>query len=77
MKSGDAAAFNFKVFHRAPANMSKLRRRAISMRWVGDDAKFAVRLGKTSPDFSHLNYRDGDPFNAPEFPLVFGEKVAE
>jgi len=77
MRPGDAAAFNFNIFHRAPANSSKRRRRVISMRWVGDDAKFAVRLGRTSPDFSYLNYRDGEPFSAPEFPLVFGRKTTE
>ncbi|HRD77211.1 MAG TPA: phytanoyl-CoA dioxygenase family protein, partial [Hyphomicrobiaceae bacterium] len=38
MQPGDAVAFNFRTLHGAPANTTKNRRRAISFRWVGDDA---------------------------------------
>lgn len=71
LEPGDAIAFHFRTIHSAPANPSKTRRRVISTRWVGDDATFAVRLGKTSPHFPHLHYQHGDPFDAPEFPIIF------
>jgi ectoine hydroxylase-related dioxygenase (phytanoyl-CoA dioxygenase family) len=71
MQPGDAVAFNFRTLHAAPANASERRRRAISVRWVGDDATFAVRKGRTSPPFPDLAYRDGEPFDAPEFPVLY------
>ena len=51
MEPGDAVAFHFRTLHGAPANSSNSRRRVISIRWVGDDAKFVKRLGPTSPSF--------------------------
>jgi ectoine hydroxylase-related dioxygenase (phytanoyl-CoA dioxygenase family) len=67
---GDAVAFNFRTLHGAPANASDQRRRVISVRWVGDDARFARRLRRTSPPFPDLEFEDGAPFRAPEFPVL-------
>ena len=61
----------FRVLHGATANFSAERRRVISMRWVGDDARFVERPGKTSPYFPDLTYRDGDPFEGEQFPVVY------
>ncbi len=71
MAPGDAVAFNFRTLHGAPANQSPSRRRVISVRWVGDDAVFARRPGPTSPAFPDLEYVDGAPFDAPEFPVLY------
>lgn len=71
MNPGDAVAFHFRTLHGAPANTSKIRRRVISIRWVGDDARYAKRLGPTSPAFPDLTYKDGDPFDGDEFPILF------
>ena len=71
VEPGDAVAFNFRCLHGAPANASDTRRRVISVRWVGDDARFAERLGRTSPPFPDLEYQDGAPFAAPEFPVLY------
>ena len=71
MSPGDAVAFNFRTLHGAPANHSPSRRRVISVRWVGDDAVFAKRGGATSPAFPDLEFEDGAPFDAPEFPVLF------
>jgi ectoine hydroxylase-related dioxygenase (phytanoyl-CoA dioxygenase family) len=68
---GDAIAFNFRTLHGAAANPSPDRRRVTSVRWVGDDARFVQRQGKTSPFFPDLDYRDGDPFGGKDFPLIF------
>jgi ectoine hydroxylase-related dioxygenase (phytanoyl-CoA dioxygenase family) len=71
MEPGDAVAFDFRTLHGAPANQTKNRRRAVSFRWVGDDARFAKRPGRTSPPFPHLTFEDGAPFDAPDFPVVW------
>lgn len=71
MQPGDAVAFDFRTLHGAPANSSSNRRRAISFRWVGDDARFAKRKGRTSPPFPGLEFEDGAPFQGPDFPVVW------
>ena len=71
VEPGDAVAFDFGTLHGAPANTSKERRRVISFRWVGDDARFIKRPGKTSPAFPDLQYNDGDKFEGNDFPVIF------
>jgi ectoine hydroxylase-related dioxygenase (phytanoyl-CoA dioxygenase family) len=71
MQPGDAVAFNFRTLHGAPANTTRNRRRAVSFRWVGDDARFARRKGRTSPPFLHLAFEDGAPFGGPDFPVLW------
>ena len=71
MEAGDAVAFHFRTLHGAPANSSPDRRRVISVRWVGDDARFAKRAGPTSPAFPDLDYEDGQLFDGPDFPILY------
>ncbi len=71
MEPGDAVAFDFRTLHGAPANHTTNRRRAVSFRWVGDDARFAKRKGRTSPPFPHLSFEDGHVFEGPDFPVVW------
>jgi ectoine hydroxylase-related dioxygenase (phytanoyl-CoA dioxygenase family) len=71
MQPGDAIAFNFRTVHGAPGNQSPRMRRVFSARWVGDDAVFAERAGRTSPPFPDLGLRDGDPLDVPIFPVVY------
>ena len=70
VEPGDAVVFSFRTLHGAPANDSSDRRRVISLRWVGDDARFARRLGRTSPPFPDLEFEAGARFDAPEFPVI-------
>jgi ectoine hydroxylase-related dioxygenase (phytanoyl-CoA dioxygenase family) len=73
LEPGDAVAFHFMTLHGAPANKNTARRRrAVSTRWIGDDAVFVRRKGVTSPPFRDLKLSPGDPMDAPEFPLVVG-----
>lgn len=73
MAPGDAVAFNYLTLHAAPANRQATnRRRAFSLRLVGDDARFAVRRGVTSPPFPHVKLKQGDVMDAPEFPILMG-----
>ena len=51
MEPGDAVAFNYKTLHGARGNTSGVRRRAFSLRLVGDDARYVTRPGPTSPPF--------------------------
>jgi len=71
VEPGDAVVFSFRSLHGAPANASPDRRRVVSVRWVGDDARFVRRAGKTSPYFPDLEYEDGAPFDAPIFPVLY------
>lgn len=71
MQPGDAVAFDFRTLHGAPANTTANRRRAISFRWVGDDARFAKRQGRTSPPFPDLVFADGAPFEGADFPVAW------
>lgn len=70
LQPGDAIAFDFRTIHGAPGNNATTPRRVVSTRWVGDDARWAVRNGPTSPPYPHLNLPDGAPFDAPDFPLI-------
>lgn len=76
MQPGDAVAFNFRTLHGAPANTTSNRRRAVSFRWVGDDARFVKRKGRTSPPFPHLAFEDGAVFEGPDFPVVWPPSTA-
>ena len=71
---GDVVAFHFLTLHGAPANASPVhRRRAFSTRWLGDDARWAVRGGMVSPPFpeAHRRLKPGDAVEGPEFPLLW------
>jgi len=76
MQPGDAVAFDFRTLHGAPANFTTNRRRAVSFRWVGDDARFAKRKGRTSPPFPDLVFEDGAPFQGPDFPVGWPRQAA-
>ena len=72
MEPGDAVAFSYLTLHGAPANLqSANRRRAFSLRVVGDDARWAVRRGMTSPPFRGVTLPHGAAMEAPEFPLLW------
>jgi ectoine hydroxylase-related dioxygenase (phytanoyl-CoA dioxygenase family) len=47
----DAVAFNFRTLHGARGNTTANRRRAFSLRLVGEDARYVERPGRTSPPF--------------------------
>ena len=71
LEPGDLVAFHFRVLHDAPGNVLPTRRRAVSLRWLGDDARFATRPWQVSPPFEPNGLRPGDPpTNDPRFPAV-------
>ena len=71
MEPGDAVAFDFRVLHGARGNESDIRRRAISLRLVGDNARYVERPGRTSPPFPGHDMRPGDRLREDWFPTIF------
>lgn len=71
MQPGDAVAFNFAILHGARGNETDKRRRAFSVRFVGDDARYVERPGPTSPPFPDHGMQPGDRLREDWFPLIF------
>ena len=73
LEPGDAIAFDFYTLHNAPANMTDLRRRAISFRLVGGDCRFVERPFPISPPFPEmgLDLKMGDSLPESWFPTVW------
>lgn len=76
MQPGDAVAFNFKTLHGARGNHSGSRRRAFSLRLLGDDARYLSRPGPTSPPFPGHGMTDGQRLRTDWFPIIYPEKLA-
>ncbi|MGB7243284.1 MAG: phytanoyl-CoA dioxygenase family protein [Sulfitobacter sp.] len=71
MEPGDAVAFHYGILHGARGNDTPMRRRAFSLRLVGDDARYVVRPGPTSPPFPGHNMSAGDKLRQDWFPTLF------
>ncbi len=70
MEPGDAVAFHYRTLHGARGNTSDTRRRAFSLRLVGDDARYVERPGPTSPPFPGHGMRPGDILREDWFPFL-------
>lgn len=71
MQPGDAVAFDFRTLHGARGNTSAQRRRAFSLRLVGDDARYVARPGRTSPPFPGHGMAPGDRLRTDWFPVIW------
>lgn len=71
MEPGDAVAFNYNVLHGARGNDAAARRRAFSLRMVGDDARYVERPGPTSPPFPGHGMTAGDRLREDWFPVIY------
>jgi len=71
MEPGDAVAFDFKTLHGARGNKTEQRRRAFSLRLLGDDARYVERPGPTSPPFPGHNMQPGDRLREDWFPTIY------
>jgi len=71
MAPGDAVAFNFNILHGARGNETTRRRRAFSLRLVGDDARYVARPGRTSPPFPGHGMVPGQRLREDWFPVVW------
>jgi ectoine hydroxylase-related dioxygenase (phytanoyl-CoA dioxygenase family) len=73
MEPGDAVAFDFRTLHGARGNDSGQRRRAFSVRLVGDDARYVTRPGPTSPPFPEHGMLDGQRLREDWFPIIYAD----
>jgi ectoine hydroxylase-related dioxygenase (phytanoyl-CoA dioxygenase family) len=71
MEPGDAVAFDYRTLHGARGNTSTSRRRAFSVRFLGDDARFVERPGRTSPPFPGHDMVPGQRLREDWFPVVW------
>jgi ectoine hydroxylase-related dioxygenase (phytanoyl-CoA dioxygenase family) len=73
IEPGDAVAFNYKLIHSAKENTMKTETQTLSMRLIGDDARYQERPGRTSPNFENINQKDGDKLRQDWFPIVYSK----
>jgi len=76
MQSGDAVLFDFRTVHGAKGNFQSFGRRAFSMRWVGDDAHYVERPGRTSPPFPGHDMKNGQRLREDWFPVLWPKEQA-
>jgi len=70
MEPGDAVAFDYLTLHGARGNTATSRRRAFSLRLLGDDARYVSRPGRTSPPFPGHDMVDGQVLRQDWFPFL-------
>ncbi len=72
IEPGDVLAFHFRTLHAAPgtAGLTSHRRRAVSLRYLGDDAVYALRPWLHSPPFAQHKLELGGPLDDWRFPLI-------
>lgn len=71
MAPGDAVAFDFRTLHGARGNQASDRRRAFSLRLVGDDARYVERPGRTSPPYPGHGMQPGERLREDWFPQIW------
>lgn len=71
IEPGDAVAFNYKTLHGARGNSAGSRRRAFSLRLVGDHAGYVERPGPTSPPFPGHGMAPGEKLREDWFPTIY------
>ncbi|KIN61907.1 Phytanoyl-CoA dioxygenase family protein [Sulfitobacter noctilucicola] len=71
MEPGDAVAFHYGILHGARGNTASDRRRAFSLRLVGDDARYVARPGPTSPPFPGHDMVPGQKLREDWFPVLW------
>ncbi len=78
LSPGDVVFFNFLIVHMAPGFPFESRRRAVSLRYLSEDARHVVRPWKTSPEFPGLDDEldDGEVFDHPDFPVAWPRERA-
>ena len=72
MEPGDAVAFDYRTLHGARGNDSGTRRRAFSLRLVGEDARYVDRPGRTSPPYPGHGMVAGQRLREDWFPVLLG-----
>lgn len=71
LQPGDLLAFQAMIVHGAPGNSGSRRRRAVSTRWTGDDARYCVRPGEVAIPTADPGLNHGDKMDCDRFPLAW------
>jgi ectoine hydroxylase-related dioxygenase (phytanoyl-CoA dioxygenase family) len=73
LEPGDLVCFNMLTLHASGGVGGNTRRRAFSVRFIGDDVRHAPRRWRTSPDFPGLDAQlpEGAPMDHPLFPVLW------
>ncbi|MGB5328420.1 MAG: phytanoyl-CoA dioxygenase family protein [Gammaproteobacteria bacterium] len=77
MQPGDAVLFDFRTVHGARGNLQNQRRRAFSMRWVGDDGHYRELPGRTSPPYPGHDMTDGQRLREDWFPVLWPRQASK
>jgi ectoine hydroxylase-related dioxygenase (phytanoyl-CoA dioxygenase family) len=71
MHPGDAVIFDYRTVHGARGNDTSTRRRVLSLRWIGDDVRYAERPGRTSPPYPGHGMVPGQRLREDWFPIIW------
>ncbi len=71
MQPGDCLVFQAMIVHGAPGNTGRNRRRALTTRWTGDDARYCQRPGEVAIPTQDPGLGHGDRLDSERFPLVW------
>ena len=71
MQPGDAVVFDYRTAHGARGNDASTRRRVLSLRWLGDDVRYAERPGRTSPPYPGHGMVVGQRLRGDWFPTIW------
>ena len=75
MQPGDLTVHHCRTLHGAAGNASPtMRRRALSVRYCGDDARYRIRRGVPRKPH-HAEVADGDVLDHPDCPVVWRAAV--
>ena len=75
MEPGDAVAFDYMTLHGARGNTTAARRRAFSLRLVGDDARYVERAGRTSPPYPGHSMQPRQRLREDWFPTLLDRRA--
>ena len=71
VRAGDAIAFDGMTLHGSGENTTTVRRRAFSVRFGGDGARYVPKGPASFPKFPGRGIRPGEPLGSKTFPLLF------
>jgi ectoine hydroxylase-related dioxygenase (phytanoyl-CoA dioxygenase family) len=76
MAPGDCVVFDARTIHGSPGNSRPdRRRRALSVRWLGDDVRYRIAADVTLP-IRDPGLKHGDPVDCDLFPIVWRREPA-
>jgi ectoine hydroxylase-related dioxygenase (phytanoyl-CoA dioxygenase family) len=71
VEPGDIVVHHFRTVHGARGNCSNHPRRALSLRYGGEDMHYHRRPGTPDQPYQHHALREGDPLDSEVFPVVW------